>query len=197
MLLQPAQQKVPPGMSYLSFFHSHFYMAFYYPDVTACGPGNFGDAFTAFQFLQPSPTFVRGNCRLLATRHFASLNYAVKCNCLPVIYHYITLDLLQSRIYYFSVSIKNVSTTQQPDANYDNQTTGTPEQGLRILARIIAKKLICGMDLQGENAQVTIGEAKVSVREDTHLIEHQRNIHPCEGDSSNDGSTEKLPYKEK
>jgi hypothetical protein len=38
------------------------------------------------------------------------------------------------------VSKKIVSTTHKSDANHVHQTTGTPEQGLRFLARIIARK---------------------------------------------------------
>lgn len=95
------------------------------------------------------------------------------------------------------MSKKIVSTTHKSDANHVHQTTGTPEQGLRILARIIARKLVCGMGLQEENGQVTVGETKVSGREENHLIGQRRHHRSCESDSSNDGSTEKLPDKKK
>jgi len=42
------------------------------------------------------------------------------------------------------VSKKIVGATYKSDANHGHQTTGTTEQGLRILARIIARKLVCG-----------------------------------------------------
>ena len=90
-----------------------------------------------------------------------------------------------------------VITTHKSDTNHGHQTTGTPEQGLRILARVIARKLVCGMGLQEENGQVTVGETKVSGRKENHLIGQQRHYRPCEIDSTNDGSTEKLPDKEK
>lgn len=95
------------------------------------------------------------------------------------------------------MSKKIVSTTHKSDANRVHQTTGTSEQGLRILARIIARKLVCGMGLQEENGQATVGETKVSRREGNHLIGQRRHHRSCERDSSNDGSTEKLPDKEK
>ncbi len=42
------------------------------------------------------------------------------------------------------MSKKIVGATHKSDANHGHQNTGTEEQSLRILARIIARKLVCG-----------------------------------------------------
>lgn len=70
------------------------------------------------------------------------------------------------------------------------------EQGLRILARIISRKLIRSVGSQKENGQARVSETKVTGGEENHSI-LQRHHRPCEGDSPKDSSTEKLPDKEK
>jgi hypothetical protein len=56
------------------------------------------------------------------------------------------------------VSKKNISASDKTDY----QIMSTPEQGLRILARIIARKLICDMRSPEENSQFTVSKKLVS-----------------------------------